>query len=324
MVIARCDVAISSFLIISYIKNILESKCVENIEVTYGYGEEQEYKPFNFFIKERRWINDMKITLFTGNQPRHLRFADALSKVCDSLYVIQECCTVFPGEIKDFYDNSEIMNRYFTRVRAAENKIFGSVRFLPQNVFQLAIKDGDLTFFKMDDLKDALESDYYIVYGSSFIKGELADFLIEHKAINLHLGISPYYRGNSCNFWALYNGQPEMVGATIMLLGKGLDSGTPLFHCFPKARYCDGFDLGMYAVLAAQNAIVNYIKKGELFDMEAGSYPDVPKEKIYYTKRIDFTDPVAERYMKSMMMEEEIFTRLSERKLDMFLNPCLI
>ena len=51
------------------------------------------------------------------------------------------------------------------------------------------------------------------------------NFLIKKKAINIHMGISPYYRGTDCNFWALYDCKPELVGATLHLISKGIDNG---------------------------------------------------------------------------------------------------
>ncbi len=56
----------------------------------------------------------------------------------------------------------------------------------------------------MNLLSDFLKSDVYVVFGSSYIRGELVDFLVKHKAINIHAGVSPYYRGTDCNFWALF------------------------------------------------------------------------------------------------------------------------
>ena len=79
-------------------------------------------------------------------------------------------------------------------------------------------------------LRIYLDSDLYIIFGSSFIKGDLIDFLIEKKAINIHMGVSPYYRGADCNFWALNDNNPHLVGATIHLISKNLDSGPILFH----------------------------------------------------------------------------------------------
>ena len=85
-------------------------------------------------------------------------------------------------------------------------------------------------------LNSFLKSDMYIVFGSSFIKGELANFLIKKKAINIHMGVSPYYRGTDCNFWALYDNNPHLVGATIHFLSKGLDNGPILYHAMSKIR----------------------------------------------------------------------------------------
>ena len=81
---------------------------------------------------------------------------------------------------------------------------------MPANIKTFAIKFGDLNKLKKSHLNQALDSDFYIVFGSSFIKGWLIEFLIEKKAINIHMGVSPYYRGSSCNFWALYDNNPSL------------------------------------------------------------------------------------------------------------------
>ena len=69
----------------------------------------------------------MKITVFTCNQPRHLSLISALAKVADEVFAIQECVTVFPGTVADFYRKSDVMQAYFSRVIAAEKEVFGSV-----------------------------------------------------------------------------------------------------------------------------------------------------------------------------------------------------
>ena len=98
----------------------------------------------------------------------------------------------------------------------------------------ISIPFGNLNKYSINSLSNFLNSDVYIIFGSSFIKGELIDFLIERKAINIHAGVSPYYRGTACNFWALYDDNPHLVGATIHLISKGLDSGPILYHAISK------------------------------------------------------------------------------------------
>ena len=43
------------------------------------------------------------------------------------------------------------------------------------------------------------------------------------------MGVSPYYRGADCNFWALYDSNYHLVGSTIHYLSKGIDSGDIIY-----------------------------------------------------------------------------------------------
>jgi hypothetical protein len=233
----------------------------------------------------------MKITVFTSNQPRHLSLIRNLSMICDQVFAVQECNTVFPGMIKDFYTKSDVMEKYFAQVRNAELETFGNLSFSSANVRSLSIKGGDLSLMSEEDLRPALESDVYVVFGASFIKGWLIDFLVSRKAINIHMGVSPYYRGSSCNFWAVFDGRPQFVGSTIHLLTKGLDSGPILYHAMPTIGDQSVFLFTMQAVAAAHESIVHRIEDGSLFTINA-TKQDKALE-IRYTRNSDFTDEVA-------------------------------
>ncbi len=152
----------------------------------------------------------MKITVFTGNQPRHLALLSALASFGEEIYAIQECSTVRPGQVADSIGKSDVMRDYFQHVIAAERAVFGAGTFCPPAVRQLAIRMGDLNLLSLSDLGPALEADVFVVFGSSYIKGKLAEFLVQHRAYNIHMGTSPYYRGSATNFWALYDGRPAV------------------------------------------------------------------------------------------------------------------
>ncbi|MBU6235887.1 MAG: methionyl-tRNA formyltransferase, partial [Alphaproteobacteria bacterium] len=207
----------------------------------------------------------MKITVFTSNQPRHHALINRLATVADTVYAVMECNTVFPGQVQDFFKKSEVMQTYFGHVMAAEKRIFGDLAFLPSKVRALPIKSGDLNRLEKPQLEDALKSDVYVVFGASYIKGWLVEYLAEQGAYNLHMGISPYYRGSSCNFWALYDNRPEYVGSTVHMLSKGLDSGAMLYHALPKLDGCaNPFEFTMKAVDAVQKSVVERIGTREL------------------------------------------------------------
>lgn len=238
----------------------------------------------------------MKITVFSSNQPRHISLAKELGKIADEVFFISEVNTVFPGQIDDFFKKTEVMQRYFANVINSEKKVFGDIGFLPSNIQTLSIKSGDLNRLDRSQLEEALHSDVYVVFGASYIKGWLIDFLVDKDALNIHMGISPFYRGSSCNFWALYDDNPSYVGSTIHMLSEGLDSGDMLFHCLPK--FVDGdspFDFTMRSVLAAHYGLCQTISNGSIFSMDR-----VVQDKtaeLRYTRNSDFTDEVANEFL---------------------------
>ena len=261
----------------------------------------------------------MKVTVLTSNQVRHTALLEALARECDEVWAVRECTTVFPGKVEDFYRRSDVMRRYFARVISAEREVFGEPRFPPANVRQIPLRMGDLNDVDLRSLAPALQSDAYVVFGSSYIKGALIDHLVESNCFNIHMGTSPYYRGSSTNFWALFDQRPDYVGATIHMLSKGLDSGPMLFHAFPPSRADDPFVMGMRSVKAAQEALTSRLVDGSIW-----SYAPITQDKsmeLRYTRNSDFTDEVVREYLGRVLGPEEIRNRLQARKLDDFLHP---
>ena len=239
----------------------------------------------------------MRLTVFTSNQPRHIYLVDQLAGIVDTVFCVQECNTIFPGRVEDFFKKTPVMRSYFEKVVEAEKTLFGEPRFSKPNVRLLSLKSGDLNLVSREVLGDALASDVYVVFGASFIKGWLIDFLVQKEAINIHMGLSPYYRGSSCNFWAMFDGNPGYVGATIHRLSKGLDSGGMLFHCLPQPRQGEtGFLFTMRAVEVAHKALVASIATQALF--QAKPIEQNRKQEIRYTRNSDFTDEVANEFLK--------------------------
>ena len=51
----------------------------------------------------------------------------------------------------------------------------------------MSVKSGDLNLLSRNQFDAALNSDVYVVFGASYIKGWLSDFLVEKDAINIHM-----------------------------------------------------------------------------------------------------------------------------------------
>ena len=261
----------------------------------------------------------MRVSVFTSNQPRHIALIESLAAIADEVFAIQECNTVFPGQVQDFFSKSPVMQDYFSRVIAAEREVFGGIRFPPANVRQLSVKMGDISKLDLATLEPAMSADVFIVFGASYIKGPLCDGLVQRRVINIHIGVSPYYRGSSTNFWAMYDRRPQFVGATIHLLSSGLDSGPMLFHALPKAVSVDPFVFGMRAVRAAHLALVEHLKQRALFDLSPIEQ-DRSKE-LRYTRNADFTDTVAAEYLARLPTPQQMLADVQHRDLSQFLRP---
>jgi|TARA_Y100000294_G_C8539009_1_gene330354 methionyl-tRNA formyltransferase len=242
----------------------------------------------------------MKITLFTANQNRHNYLVNLLSNNCDELFVVQENRTIFPGIVPGHYSASEIMKKYFKNVINAQSKIFENphINIKNKNIHLFPLQSGDLNKCSIDTLSDFLKSDVYVVFGSSYIKGDLVDFLVKNKALNIHMGVSPYYRGTDCNFWALYDDNPHLVGATIHKLSKKLDGGAMLYHALSQIKN-NPFEYTMSTVKSAFHSLAERIKNESIFSIQ----PEIQNKnkEVRYSKKDEFNEDVVKLFLNKQI-----------------------
>ena len=119
--------------------------------------------------------------------------------------------------------------------------------------------------------------------------------MVKKKTINIHAGVSPYYRGTDCNFWALYDDNPHLVGTTIHLLSKGLDSGPMLYHAMSNLKN-NPFEYTMSTIKSAFHSIAERIKDGSVFTIK----PVVQnkKEEVRYSRKDEFNEEIVKKYFE--------------------------
>lgn len=259
----------------------------------------------------------MRISVFTSNQRRHLGLLSKLATIADEIFAVIECNTVFPGQVADFFQKSEVMQRYLTKVMEAEQEIFGELDFLPANVSVLSLKMGDLSLLSREPLRAAIDSDLLVVFGASFIRGWLAEELVARRAVNIHMGLSPYYRGSSCNFWAMHDGRPNFVGATLHYLSKGLDSGPIIAHVRPEFKGEDPFGFTMKSAEAVQERLLAEIRSDTLL-----SLPGTPQDRdleLRYSRNADFDDRVAGQFLENLLTSDQLGDLLASTECPKFL-----
>ena len=95
--------------------------------------------------------------------------------------------------------------------------------------------------------------DLCIIFGTDIIKNKLLKILPK-ISMNLHLGISPYFKGSATLFWPSYFLMPQFSGATFHRITENTDAGQILHHSLPELKYGDKLhDIGTKTVLKAAN-----------------------------------------------------------------------
>ncbi|HEX8911551.1 MAG TPA: formyltransferase family protein [Humisphaera sp.] len=101
----------------------------------------------------------------------------------------------------------------------------------------------------------ARRPDVVLLYGTGIVgNGLLSAF--PGRVVNLHLGLSPYYRGAGTNVWPLVRGEPWCVGYTIHLAVPAVDAGPVLVQGRPAVEPADGpHEMGTRTIAAAAAAL---------------------------------------------------------------------
>jgi|TARA_B110001452_G_C15173129_1_gene407667 methionyl-tRNA formyltransferase len=234
----------------------------------------------------------MIITVITSNHPRHLYLIKKMSEVANKLFVIIEPkSNLIEKKIK----KNKILHEYFKKVQKAENQLFPEkvIKNL-KNTTIYPVSRNKIDFETLKNEKLFLKSSKYIVFGSSIIKDKLYNYLKKKGAINIHMGISPYYRGTDCNFWAIIDKRPQDVGGTIMQLSKKIDAGKILFTS--KVSYKKNkFDFMMSSCRRIIDDLKKYLKdnkKKMLFKKNN------LKDCVRFSKKKDFNSMIIKKFYK--------------------------
>lgn len=120
-----------------------------------------------------------------------------------------------------------------------------------------------------------LSPDCIILSGTRILS---VDFLaqINCPIINIHVGITPAYRGVHGGYWALVNQQSELFGSTIHIVDKGIDTGTILAHAIIVPSSVDTFSTYPLLQMSAALKILPSILKSIGGDRLDGFIPNLP------------------------------------------------
>lgn len=256
--------------------------------------------------------SEHRILLLTGNQLRHNYVANQLAANLQLVGLLQEGkakLVAKPEELSD--EDRRVVDEHFAQRGAAERKLLGA-EIAPPMVPRYEVAHGESNSTEVFSWVQSLEPDYIVLYGTSIIKDPLLS-AYDGRLINIHLGLSPYYRGTGTNFWPLVDRCPECVGATIHLAVLSVDAGAILQQVRPQAEAGDGaHELGTKTIMAAVEALPSVVERYAAGEIEP-QRQDLSIGKVF--RRKDFhADAVRSLWdnLNSGMMDDYLANR-SER-----------
>ncbi|HUU83820.1 MAG TPA: formyl transferase [Phycisphaerae bacterium] len=258
----------------------------------------------------------MRIGILTSNDVRHRHVVNALRARCEVTAVCYQDTGYVPADTAaETIDarTAAAVKHHFEERRRQEEIHFGhnadpvadSRECGVCTVDPRTLNTGDTLAFVQRHGVEAV-----VIYGTGMIKSPLLD-AYTGRMVNLHLGLSPYYRGTATNFYPLLNDEPEYVGATIHLIDAGIDSGPIVHHARPEITADDmPHTVGCKAILAGIEKLIQAI--GELADgrLEAVSQWPVENARLYLRK--DYHPSQVVRLYE--MIEDGLFPKYAARK----------
>jgi|688.fasta_scaffold122227_2 folate-dependent phosphoribosylglycinamide formyltransferase PurN len=179
-----------------------------------------------------------KFLIFSGTHPRHI-YVNSLFKNFNNI----KCCYIFmkrENMVPKFqktlpYRDLVNMRKHFNSRKEKEILNFGNLDY--KKIFKknnyIEVESGDLNSDKVYNYIKKFKPNFTFIFGVDLLKKKIIN-LIDKKNINLHLGLSPWYKGSATLFWPFYFLQPHFCGATFHQITEGIDDGPILHHSVPK------------------------------------------------------------------------------------------
>jgi hypothetical protein len=218
------------------------------------------------------WGRTVKTVIFTRTGFHHTSFINRLQERFEIACVVREAYPEQPkknpllslfknlfkkheaGLIKDeqflkkFSETWSAGFRYHPMLKDYLRAHFDVVVEKPGTQY-LNIRCGEINSPELREFLKPIKPDIIAVLGSSVIKPEMIS-LPSAAMINIHSGLSPYYRGTWSYGWPVVNREPEYIGVTVHHVNAGIDTGDIIYQTKPLLQKDDDLNTIFLKVLA--------------------------------------------------------------------------
>ena len=203
----------------------------------------------------------MRILFIGGSHPRHLYYRNEIARHFEIVHsIIQAREVMLPEPPKHISAHDLVLWRKHFGHRDIKEKYYFEEPEAPTE---------DTTYIPPQFLNSglitskihSLNFDVCLVFGCGMIRDPLLSALPEHT-YNLHLGLSPRYRGAATLFWPFYFLEPNYAGCTFHKIVNEPDAGDIVHQCVPPLEYCDKIhDVSCRAVIQATEDAIKWLNK---------------------------------------------------------------
>lgn len=238
----------------------------------------------------------MRIGLITSNHIRHRFLANILVREHELALVLAEEKRRNPADVSGTPDEQALVQEYFQDRAAAEASLLREGQNWDPQIGEVApVPPGEINEPQWPARMREAGVELIAVFGTSILREPWLE-TFPGRLVNMHLGLSPYYRGAATNFWPLYYEEPEYVGATIHLINAGVDTGPILQHARPRIAAADTpHTIGNRAIRAGAVAMCGSLREYALDWIVPVQQWEVPSSR--YCRNRDFTPAVLRNFI---------------------------
>lgn len=229
----------------------------------------------------------MRLVLLTSNHVRHMAFAARLSTQHDLALIIAEEKGNSAQMTGENADETRLLQSHFASRALEETKYFGCLENFPNTTSHVEhVERGGLNTDSIKMLIQEYSPEGIAVFGCGLVCDEILE-IAPKRVINVHQGLSPYYRGSGTNFWPFVHSALQFVGVTVHYVDSGIDTGGIIAHGRPAIELADSLhSIGCKVVDVSARMV------SEVFDLFENGYNLPPiqqweKGRLYQRKHFN-------------------------------------
>lgn len=270
-----------------------------------------------------------KVVIITGSELRHtfLRMIISSDKNINSL---NSFCESQDGNLNNIVENqieNKLRTHHLNLRKEVEKEFFENYCLNKKDLSNpIFIRKGEINNESNVNHIIELNPDIIISFGCSIIKSKLLDHF-KNRFINIHLGLSPYYRGSGTNFWPFVNNELQFVGTTFMYIDKGIDTGQIIHQIRAKINLGDNIHrIGYRLIFDSSMECIRLINKFKSLKKFKTVFNENYKNRYYGKKdfsedsvlimKNNFENNLIKKYLENM--------EYLNKKFPIFKNPVLI